>query len=1703
MNQKILNKMLAIMLIITLTFAHFIFLGVYAGKTYAANVKYEEQVTNINKTDISFDAYFVSEQGEKTHQKITEMNNSQLKLFLNVSVTKGYLKDAVIKISNANFKMVKGEELPNGVQNIDENSNTVTLNQVNKGEERQVEIPIEIVKDEKFDLNNFSKDAEVKLTGIFVNNSGKEIKAEKAIIVNLALSEEAESSLTSRISKYAVFEEEGHKKALLQLLVSSKIVNNLLPVKSTEISLKVPTLFGKEAEKVSVTSSSTKATNGDDGTAFNENNYRYSEGVVSLKVVNEPDRNNKVAWVKDSTDEYIINLIYSLEESQEATDNNSNTTTQTVGELVNKTTEGKEATEPEKSEETNKMEEETNKIALVLASRLLVYNNEEKEIRKDISGELKLPEESKNVVSYSINSKQTEIAKGYMLVKDAANTEFTQQIRANIGYNPTINNIEINKSREYYTDEAGQNYMAETYYKQISVNRENLIKILGENGEINIISEGVTIGKLNKDNTSYTFEQETSNIQMVTTKPEADGVLTIETTKYMKSAEYNEETVRKINKLTTVLTGKTESLQEELSTEITLVQPTLQISSAINSSNLSTVIENENVEIRVALQTNNNTNRLFKNPVIEIELPSYIEEINVKNINILYNAELTAKKGDIIINDKGNKVIRIILEGEQTKFNDVLSVEGTTLIIGANIKVDKTAPSITEKMNVKVTNNNQEIVETTSNITYMAPTGIITLNSISGYNNEKEELTSMSGEQEIGKIDVAAKSRIATEKITVINNNDYTCGDVAILGRTPTEGNKSLSTNDDLGSTFTAEMVSKIKAVEGVENDKLKVYYSGNENATKDLNNSNNGWTENAETLETVKSYLIQVEDEMVKGDKLVFSYDVEIPEGLSREESTYSAYQVSYRNMDGALQGMSETASAPVVGLSTGTGPELKVEVTADVANGAKVKEGQRIEYTVKVTNVGTTEVKDIAVEVPIPNESFYTKYEQDTTEFGYQTYPGIKKHTETINSLSAGASAETKFFLTVGNRTENKIEDFIERKFYDSDESYYRAVKEFFINRADYDSDESYNKAIEETSIEDIVKLINSTTVDVEAMATASDDGKPVTFTSNKMSNEKVKAYLNLELKRDNVGELIAGKEIPYYLKINKLGQDDLKNLQITCKIPDGLTYKSTTYDEEKIKQKIDGSTITWTIDDFSKSSDLVVTFTLDDIKGDKSISLKMEGTCDEYNEKVESNTETFTVGKPKLEISHSSNNTTGNITEGDEIVYTIAVKNTSNVTAYNAKVTDYLSDGLSLQTVKYTLGETTDTYKLSGKQYTLTTDIPENQTLIIELTARANELGDEENEKTVSNKFEVEANGIDKLSSSTIQHKISKTNYTIGDNNQTVQTSSISGLAWIDENANGIRDIDEKTLPQIPVILINEKGQTVSSSITGENGAYIFNNLTPGNYIVVFLYDMANYDVTAYGLGEATTNNDAVTMKVNIDGTTTSCAATNVINLTSNVYNMDLGLVVSKKFDLSLTKTISKITVKTSKGTTTNTYNNAKLQKVEIPSKYLEGSTVTVEYAITVTNNGAIPGYASRIIDYLSSTDLKFNSETNADWYLGTDGNIYNSSLTNKLLQPGESATLKLVLTKKVTENNTGLTNNTAEIYEAYNDEGLEDYNSTPGNKAQNENDLGQADIIIGPKTGVVLYIGFAIIFMGIMAVGIYIINKKVINNIGKEG
>ena len=157
------------------------------------------------------------------------------------------------------------------------------------------------------------------------------------------------------------------------------------------------------------------------------------------------------------------------------------------------------------------------------------------------------------------------------------------------------------------------------------------------------------------------------------------------------------------------------------------------------------------------------------------------------------------------------------------------------------------------------------------------------------------------------------------------------------------------------------------------------------------------------------------------------------------------------------------------------------------------------------------------------------------------------------------------------------------------------------------------------------------------------------------------------------------------------------------------------------------------------------------------------------------------------------------------------------------------------------------------------------------------------------------------------------------------------------------------------------------------------------------------------------------------------------------------------MNKTADLRLDKYVSTITVQNKDGVKAYNYTDTTLAKVEISAKRIAGSVVVVEYIMVVTNEGDLPVYAKNIVDYMPK-DMKFNSDLNPNWYEGNDGNLYSSELANTVINPGESKNVKLILTKTMTETNTGITNNLAEIYETYNELGQTDIDSTPANQAQ---------------------------------------------------
>jgi protocatechuate 3,4-dioxygenase beta subunit len=64
-----------------------------------------------------------------------------------------------------------------------------------------------------------------------------------------------------------------------------------------------------------------------------------------------------------------------------------------------------------------------------------------------------------------------------------------------------------------------------------------------------------------------------------------------------------------------------------------------------------------------------------------------------------------------------------------------------------------------------------------------------------------------------------------------------------------------------------------------------------------------------------------------------------------------------------------------------------------------------------------------------------------------------------------------------------------------------------------------------------------------------------------------------------------------------------------------------------------------------------------------------------------------------------------------------------------------------------------------------------------------------------------------------------------------------ASVGDRVWEDMNANGLQDVGEPGLPGVSVDLYTAGGNLVGNTVTDQQGNYSFENLSPGNYYLIF--------------------------------------------------------------------------------------------------------------------------------------------------------------------------------------------------------------------------------------------------------------------------
>ena len=1703
MQQKFI-KVIAVLLTTTILYANSATVVSYAADNFLSAKALENQGTSTTNENVEFDVYY---DGGK-HTVSADVNAEDTKLNIALKVKKaGYLKDAVVDFSDTNFKIAKTEESDN-IQAVDAENKKISFNQINNGENVTETINIALDKKDEISEDMFDRDNTIKFTGTYVNAKGEEVAVKKGIVVHTSwTASTAKAKLDYEITKYIPYSANNVSKLITQGKITSYVENSVLPIKNTNIEVNAPKINNKYPETVTVVANSTNATNGDaNGDNFSKNNWSYDSTTGKITItVNNNAVNGKIQWAKNTADEFIVTYIYSSDVYEAVKDSVTRVTYDASSSMnlyvksgVNKV-----------SAHVDGYEDQTKKIG--------------------------------DIVEFTSNATQS-ISKGYIYNnKNAADenkkeTEYVAQYTAHVSYADVIDAIVLKQDIDQFvtangseqsTTVGGVNY---AYNKTLAISKQEFDKVFGENGEITILNEaGTTLATINKDTevkdnkiVVNLVPFNTNSITIKTSKPQAEGNVIFEITKALaKNIEYSTSQLKSFTQIKTQVTGTAKNSDIDIvSTESTknvdLTEPTQKASITTSNNRLSTIVKNENVEIKVTLENDSADDTMYTNPKIKITFPENIETINVKDCKVYFDDELEIDEDSIMFyeNGDGTKTLELKLKGTQTKYNNA-AAKGATVVLTTDITLNTLTPTTNTQITAEITNGDSTVTNVSIDVKYIAPSGVVTTNSMTGYNGD-EKIEVINGESQKALIPTKAEQKEVTYTMNVINNYENTLDHVVVLGRTPFKDNKDVSTSLSLGSNITMPLASGI-TVTGIDSSKFTVYYSENGEATTDLSNSQNGWTTSVTDYTKIKSYMIVLNEDyaMNGGDTFTFTYKATLPANLDYDQEVYENYGVFFNN-NKTSGTITDKAIATKIGFTTGSIAKLDAKLTSTIGEGASVKSGEILEYELTINNTGVVDAENTTVEIKLPPELSFIP--QDGDDYTYKV-PEDEEYDESRYEELLNLPENEVIDLT---KYENLISELQQYEDNDVDSEVLK------INLGKITANSTLKKTLKFRAQSDETKK-----VELKATVGYSD---MISVETNTVSNIIEKVYFDTQIgskyKSLKEGETysfqIALRSSQYNYELeNESVDNSRKNTVVTITLPDELEYDSiklTRFNEDTFEE--DDITSTANV----KVSGRKVTVKVGDVDGERGktliINTKVGKLANEvYKKEVTitsnikaDNTETeniddisVTINKPGINVAQTANIPTGTtISAGEDFAYTFTIQNLSDIYLNDVEFTDALPTEVTFKYLEivYEDGTIDSSFNINSDGSINTKFyLSAGQKVTINVHVVANSI---DNDTEISNKAKFKNEDIGEVETNSVSHIVKhfeKTDVNVDPDDTNKETRKVIGTVWVDANKDGVKDANEQRVSGVKVLLLNNNTSNIAMNsnneqcitTTGTDGSYMFNNVPQGKYSVIFFYDSANYSPTTYkksGVSDEQ-NSDAIDKTVNYEGKDQIAAVTEEIVLAdTNQFNIDLGIVEDAKFDLKLDKVVQAITVNNGKNTKEHVY-NSKLAKLDFESKYANTSSMVVEYKFTITNEGGIAGYVKKLADYLPE-ELKFNSELNKDWYEGKDGVIYNASLANTIINPGESKEVTLILTKNMNgDNDFGLINNSAEIYETSNDYGALDVDSTPGNKATNEDDYSTANVLTSVKTGdVVIYTTLIITIITIVGVGIYMIKKKVL-------
>ena len=1386
MQQKLI-KVIAMLLTTTILYANSAAVVSYAADNFLSAKALENQGTSTTNENVEFDVYY--DGGKHTVSADVNAEDTKLNIALNVKKA-GYIKDAVVDFSDTNFKIAKTEESDN-IQAVDAENKKISFNQINNGENVTETINIALDKKDEISEDMFDRDNTIKFTGTYVNAKGEEVAVKKDIVVHTSwTASTAKAKLGYEITKYIPYSANNVSKLITQGKITSYVENSVLPIKNTNIEVNAPKINNKYPETVTVVANSTNATNGDaNGDNFSKNNWSYDSTTGKITItVNNNAVNGKIQWAKNTADEFIVTYIYSSDVYEAVKDSVTRVTYDASSSMnlyvqsgVNKV-----------SAHVDGFEDQTKKIG--------------------------------DIVEFTSNATQS-ISKGYIYNnKNAADenkkeTEYVEKYTAHVSYADVIDAIVLKQDVDQFvtangseqsTTVGGVNY---AYNKTLAISKQEFDKVFGENGEITILNEaGTTLATINKDTevkdnkiVVNLVPFNTNSITIKTSKPQAEGNVIFEITKALaKNIEYSTNQLKSFTQIKTQVTGTAKNTDTDIvstgnTKNIELKEPTQKASITTSNNRLSTIVKNENVEIKVTLENDSADDTMYTNPKIKITFSEDIETINVKDCKVYFDDELEIDEDSIMFyeNGDGTKTLELKLKGTQTKYNNA-AAKGATVVLTTDITLNTLTPTTNTQITAEITNGDSTVTNVATDVKYIAPSGVVTTNSMTGYNGD-EKIEVINGESQKALIPTKAEQKEVTYTMNVINNYENTLDHVVVLGRTPFKDNKDVSTSLSLGSNITMPLTSGL-TVTGVDASKVTIYYSENGEATTDLSNSQNGWTTSVTDYTKIKSYMIVLNEDyaMNGGDTITFSYKATLPANLDYDQEVYENYGVFFNN-NKTSGTITDKAIATKIGFTTGSIAKLDAKLTSTIGEGASVKSGEILEYELTINNTGVVDAENTTVEIKLPPELSFIP--QDGDDYTYKV-PEDEEYDESRYEELLNLPENEVIDLT---KYENLISELQQYEDNDVDSEVLK------INLGKITANSTLKKTLKFRAQSDETKK-----VELKATVGYSD---MISVETNTVSNIIEKVYFDTQIgskyKSLKEGETysfqIALRSSQYNYELeNESIDNSRKNTVVTITLPDELEYDSiklTRFNEDTFEE--DDITSTSNV----KVSGRKVTVKVGDVDGERGktliINTKVGKLANEVYKKevtVTSNikaddTETeniddisVTINKPGINVAQTANIPTGTtISAGEDFAYTFTIQNLSDIYLNDVEFTDALPTEVTFKYLEivYEDGTIDSSFDINSDGSINTKFyLSAGQKVTINVHVVANSI---DNDTEISNKAKFKNEDIGEVETNSVTHIIKhfeKNDVNVDPDDNNKETRKVIGTVWVDANKDGVK-------------------------------------------------------------------------------------------------------------------------------------------------------------------------------------------------------------------------------------------------------------------------------------------------------------------------